>query len=50
MKYRENQRQKLCSNHPQHIKRGNYLNQTEKSIALLGFKLKKITDFQSLLK
>ena len=46
MKYREDQRQKLCSDHPQHkLSLPNYLNQPKHLIAQSGFKLKKFTDF-----
>ena len=49
MKYRENQRQKLCSDHPQHIKTTKLSQPTKKLDARSGLKLKKFTDFQSLL-
>ena len=50
MKYRENQRQKLCSDHSQHkLSQPNCLNQPKRLIARSAFKLKKFTDFQSLL-
>ena len=49
MKYRENQHQKLCSDHPQHIKTTKLSQPTKKLDARSGLKLKKFTDFQSLL-
>ena len=45
MKYRENQRQKLCSEHPQHIKTRKLSQPTKKLDCPVRFQVKKIYRF-----
>ena len=46
LKYRENQRQKLCSDHPQHIKTRKSSQPTKKLDYPVRSQFKKITDLQ----
>ena len=45
MKYRENQRQKLCSDHPQHIKTTKLSQPTKKRNCPVSFEVKNIWKF-----